>query len=79
MQAGLPIVTTAVGGIPEMIEDKKTGLLAKPADAQGLTEKIKTLLNNKALAQEFGQRAKEKAITEFSLEKMIEETKKTYK
>jgi len=78
MQAGLPIVTTAVGGIPEMIEDKKTGLLAKPADAQGLTEKIKTLLNNKALAQEFGQRAKEKAITEFSLEKMIEATKKNY-
>lgn len=78
MQAGLPIVSTNVGGIPEMIEHKKTGLLVKPADPKDLAEKIKTLLNNKTLRQELGARAQARAATEFSLGKMIEATKKIY-
>ncbi|MDD4900791.1 MAG: glycosyltransferase family 4 protein [Patescibacteria group bacterium] len=85
MQAGLPIVTTNVGGIPEMVEDlsassgQATGLLAKPTEADNLAEKIKILLNNKTLAQKLGQRAKIKAITEFGLEKMVEATKRLYR
>ena len=75
MQAGRPIVATAVGGNPEMIENEKTGLLSKPADARDLAEKIKTLLNNKTLALELGQNAKAKAMAEFGLEKMVEQTK----
>jgi len=78
MQAGLPIISTDVGGIPEMIENNKTGLLVKPADAADLAEKIKTLLNNKSLASQFVADAKEKATREFGLEKMVEATKKVY-
>ncbi|MFH1583382.1 MAG: glycosyltransferase family 4 protein [Candidatus Falkowbacteria bacterium] len=78
MAAGLPIVSTNVGGISEMIGDEKTGLLVKPAEARELAEKIKTLLNNKTLAQELGQSAKEKVKTEFGLEKMVAETKRVY-
>ena len=78
MQAGLPIVSTAVGGIPEIIENEKTGLLVEPADAKTLAEKIKTFLDNKNLAENFGQNAKAKAETEFVLEKMVYETKKFY-
>jgi len=76
MQAGLPIISTNVGGVPEMIENNKTGLLIKPAEADDLAKKITTLLNNKALALNLCQRAKIKATTEFSLEKMVEKTKK---
>ena len=78
MQAGRPIVATKVGGNPEMIENEKTGLLSKPADARDLAEKIKTLLNNKALALELGQNGKAKAMVEFGLEKMVEQTKNVY-
>lgn len=78
MQAGLPVVSTKVGGIPEMIENNKTGLLAMPVSSKDLAEKIKTLLNNKTLAVEQGARAKAKARTEFTLEKMVAATKKLY-
>jgi len=78
MQAGRPIVATRVGGIPEMIKEGKTGLLARSADPKGLAEKIKTLLDNKALAEKLGQSAKASVAAEFSLEKMIEKTKKAY-
>jgi len=93
MSAGLPIVSTSVGGIPEMIENpstssprpelgtkagQATGLLIKPADAEALALQIKTLLDNKNLRAELGQRAKEKVTTEFGLGKMVEATKKIY-
>lgn len=78
MAAGLPIVSTNVGGIPEMIEHKKTGLLVKPAEARELAEKIKLLIENKALRQKLGTSTQEKVKTEFSLEKMVEATKKIY-
>jgi len=84
MAAGLPIITTSAGGIPEIIENpstnsgQATGLLVKPAKALALAEKIKTLLNNKTLAERLGQNAKEKVNKDFSLEKMIAETKKVY-
>ncbi|MDO8592354.1 MAG: glycosyltransferase family 4 protein [bacterium] len=78
MSAGLPIVSTAVGGLPEMIKNGQTGLLVKPADPEDLAEKIKTLLNNKTLAQKLGRHAKTQAAAEFGLEKMIEKTKKVY-
>ncbi len=78
MSAGLPVVSTNVGGIPEMITDNKTGLFTKPADANDLAKKVKTLLDNKTLTQELGQLAKAKVQSEFGLEKMVEETKKVY-
>jgi len=43
-----------------------------------LAEKIKTLLDNKTLADKLGQSAKAKAMAEFGLEKMVEQTKKIY-
>jgi glycosyltransferase involved in cell wall biosynthesis len=78
MRAGLAIVAANVGGVPEMIENNKTGLLTKPADPQDLAEKIKTLLDNKTLVQELGQRAQTRVAIQFSLEKMLEQTEKVY-
>ncbi|MFH1255417.1 MAG: glycosyltransferase family 4 protein [bacterium] len=78
MNAGLPIVSTDVGGIPEMIKHEKTGLLAKPADAEDLAEKIKSLANNRILQIKLGENAKQSAGQNFGLKKMIEETKKIY-
>ena len=78
MQAGLPIAATEVGGNPEIIENKKTGLLSKPADARDLADKIQKLLENKDMRLKLGADAKEKALAEFGLEKMVGATKKVY-
>jgi glycosyltransferase involved in cell wall biosynthesis len=54
------VVGAAVGGIPEIIDDKKTGLLFKPNNPEDLAEKITILLTDKKLCKELGQKAYEK-------------------
>ncbi|MFH1662131.1 MAG: glycosyltransferase family 4 protein [Candidatus Falkowbacteria bacterium] len=71
MQAGLPIVSTNVGGIKDMIENNVDGLLVEPKNPHKLAEKIKSIITGKWNYQ-INKKIK------FSLEKMIEETKKIY-
>ncbi len=78
MSAGLPIVTTNVGGIPEMIHDQNNGLLVEPAKPADLAEKIKQLINNHEFSLKLGRQARQDVTEQFSLEKMIETTKKVY-
>lgn len=78
MLNGLPIIATRVGGNPELIEDGRNGLLINSQDPEDLAEKIKKLMNNTELQQELSTQARIKAQKKFSLEKMLEETKKIY-
>ncbi|MDD2807003.1 MAG: glycosyltransferase family 4 protein [Patescibacteria group bacterium] len=79
MQAGLPIVATKVGGIPEMIQDKSNGLMVPPADKQALAGAIIELIKNKNLAATLGRQAKIDFENKFSLDKMIFKTEKVYR
>lgn len=60
MAAGLPVIASAVGGIPEMIDDGQTGLLVAPDDPIALARQIAYLADQPALRAEMGQRAREK-------------------
>jgi glycosyltransferase involved in cell wall biosynthesis len=73
MALGKAIVTTNVGGNPELIEDGKEGFLVRYNDKEALVEKICAILSNSELAQRLGQNAYKKA-QEFSKERMITET-----
>lgn len=55
MAAGLPIITTPVGAIPEVIEDGIHGFLVQPKDPQSLGEKIVQLIENKGLREEMSK------------------------
>lgn len=79
MTSSLPIVATKVGGVPEIIEDNKTGLLAESKNPSDLADKIQTLIDNPGLRQNFGQAGYERVKQEFSLEKMTRKTFETYK
>jgi glycosyltransferase involved in cell wall biosynthesis len=71
MAAGLPAVATQVGGVAEVLEDWKTGLLVPPGDGRALADRVMTLLENPLLAKELGEAAQQIAETRFSLATMV--------
>jgi glycosyltransferase involved in cell wall biosynthesis len=79
MAASLPVVATNVGGIPEMVRDNITGLLAKPADAGSLAEAVCRLLVNPDTAAEMGRAGRRQVEMVFNLDKKIQETLAIYR
>lgn len=57
MAYALPVVTTPVGGIPDVIADNVTGLFVMPGDSEAIAEALITLLSHPARAAELGTRA----------------------
>jgi len=76
--AGLPIVATDAGGIPEIITDGRDGLLVPSADPQALAGAMQTLLDDRSQALEFGEAAKHTAFERFSAEAMAERYMELY-
>ena len=77
MAAGKPIVSTNVGGIPELIEDGRTGMLA--ADQQGLVAQLTRLLNDVDLQQKLSTAAAAEAQTRLSRQVETAELTALYK
>jgi glycosyltransferase involved in cell wall biosynthesis len=71
MASGIPVVATNVYGIPEMVEDGKTGLLVPPEDGTALGKALLELIQDENLRREFGQRARERFELYFTLDKQI--------
>lgn len=68
--AGVPIIGSRIGGIPDVVEDGKTGLLFEPGNAVELAEKIKKLVEMPNLAAEMGKAAQQRAKQFYSLSSM---------
>jgi len=71
MAAGRPVVATAVGGNPELIIDRETGLLVPPGDARSLADAIGRLLQDPAEASRLGRNAMDRVRRCFGVEAMI--------
>ncbi len=78
MAARLPVVATAVGGTPELITHNETGLLVPPRDPKALAEAIRQLLNHPELAAQMGQNGRQRAVEQFAIERMVEQTEALY-
>ena len=77
--AGMPVIATSVGGMPEIIDDMKTGILVRPRQPKEIASAIKFLINNPNRAEEFGKNLSKKVSENFSLETMLEKTYALYK
>ena len=75
---GLPVIATLVGGIPELIDDNKTGILIPAQDSSVIAKAVISLLENKQLARQLGDNAKRSVREKFSIDKMIDETERLY-
>jgi colanic acid/amylovoran biosynthesis glycosyltransferase len=73
MATGLPVVSTKIGGIPEMVIENETGFLVQPGDAAGLADAIEKVIDDRLLAQRLGQAGYERAQKLFSIEKNVRE------
>jgi len=76
--AGVCALGSRVGGIPECIKENHTGLLFEPLNPQDLKEKLQILVNDKDLREQFSNNAREFIVKNFSVEKMVKNTKKLY-
>ena len=73
LSMGLPTVASAVGGIPDTIEDGVDGFLVKPGDVKDLEEKLEWIILNPEQAKEMGENGRKTAIEKYSYE-AIEDT-----
>lgn len=73
MATGLPVVSTEVGGIPEMIIENETGFLVQPGDAVTVADRIEKVIIDRSLAQKLGQAGYVRARELFSIEKNVRE------
>lgn len=75
----VPVISTAVGGIPEIITHKTNGLLAKAHDDKKLSENILFLANNEELIPKFAEISHQMLLKNFTSEIMAEKTLTEYK
>lgn len=72
MEAGaarLPLVASAISGIPELVADGQTGLLVAPGDSAALAQALRALAQSPALRERLGRAAQQQVLSEFTIEK----------
>ncbi|MBJ7599388.1 MAG: hypothetical protein DLM67_03000 [Candidatus Nephthysia bennettiae] len=78
MAAGVPVVATSVGGIPELVRHGIDGLLVPPGEPDALAEAMLRLVWDPELATRMGEAARERVRQSFSIEKMVREFEDLY-
>ena len=71
LSTGLPVVTTNVGGIPEMIDSGKNGFLVQPFNAKQLSDRILHCLEHPAGAAEMGLLARKNILEHFEIHRIV--------
>ena len=78
MAYGMAIVTTRVGGIPHLLEDGGSGYLCEPGDIDGLSKRLLELSKDGDKRRKMGERARQKAIADYSMESHIKKLMDLY-
>ncbi|MDF2013285.1 glycosyltransferase family 4 protein [Priestia megaterium] len=78
MNFGLPIISTYVGGIPEVIINNDNGYLINPGDIDNLTKALTSLLTNKQLRLEMGRKNREIIINRFDIQTLMKDLSNIY-
>ncbi len=78
MDAGLPVVATRVGGIPDLIDHGVHGLLVEPQDPAGLGDAIARVLEDPEEARRMGEQGRERRRREFDIDVMVENLQDLY-
>jgi len=74
MAAGLPVVSTSVGDVPEIIEENLDGYIVPVNDVDGMVKNVTTLIENPVKRSKMGKLARDKIQRNYSIEKMVNST-----
>jgi glycosyltransferase involved in cell wall biosynthesis len=72
MAMQVPVVSTHLSGIPELVQDRVNGLLVPPSDEEALTQALAELLDTPALATQLGQRGRQTVIKNFDVQRNVQ-------
>ena len=75
---GKPIVTTDNVGCREVVDDGVNGFLVPVKDSKALAKKIKILIENETMRDEFGKASRKKAVEEFDVKVVVEQYLRLY-
>jgi glycosyltransferase involved in cell wall biosynthesis len=78
MAAGIPVVATRAGGNSELVDDGRTGFLVPVKDAAQIANAVGRLLDEPQMARTFGERARQRVVDEFALDRMLSKTEALY-
>ena len=78
-ERGRPVIASAVGGLPEIVDDGRTGVLVPRGDVPALAAAIVDLVRDPSRAAAFGRAARERAFAEFSLDRCADRTDALYR
>lgn len=78
MRAGLPVIATAVAGIPELVDEGNSGLMCRPRDVEDVTNQLRTLLDSPTRRVEMGRQARQRYLDHFQFDRMFARTLQTY-
>jgi N-acetyl-alpha-D-glucosaminyl L-malate synthase BshA len=72
MACGLPVIGSNAGGLPEVVEDGRSGYLRGVGDVEGMAEAALSLLQDEEKRHEFSREARRRAVEEFPTETALE-------
>jgi glycosyltransferase involved in cell wall biosynthesis len=78
MASALPVVATAIGGVPEVVTDGETGLLVPPNDPRALADAVIDLLDDPGRMKSMGHKGRERVRAHFTWDKVAKATLKFY-
>lgn len=78
MAAGVPVVATRVGGVPEIVTDEENGLLVPPGDPAALAKQVSRVLGDDALRARLAMAGQAAARSRFTIESHVEAVQKLY-
>jgi glycosyltransferase involved in cell wall biosynthesis len=75
----VPVIATAVGGLPEVVIDRQTGLLIPPGDADALRGALRWMHQHPAEAKQMAERGYAHVHAHFTFEQMVDRTEAVYR